>query len=277
MRRVKVAIARTPVLGFLVLVLYRAWTAFAYFWAPLSNVFKWLFTSREATNFTYDLEESNKRYLASLIADVTSQPYDVIIGYIQELEADGALRKHIADSVKTSDYAFMADKEARFGRRVGWYALARILKPKTIIETGVDKGLGACLLAAALKRNAQENHEGRYFGTDIDPAAGYLLAGDYATYGRILYGDSIESLEKFDGEIDLFINDSYHSAEYEAAEYKAIADKLSPQAVILGDNSHATDKLLEFSLQKNRHFVFFAERPKNHWYPGGGIGISFVR
>jgi predicted O-methyltransferase YrrM len=171
----------------------------------------------------------------------------------------------------------MADKEARYGRRVGWYALTRVLKPRIIVETGVDKGLGACLLTAALKRNAQEKHKGRYFGTDINPVAGYLLSGDYAEYGRILYGDSIESLEEFDGEIDLFINDSDHSAQYEAKEYEAVAAKLSAQAIILGDNAHATDKLLEFSLRTNRHFIFFEEGPTNHWYPGGGIGISFVR
>ena len=146
-----------------------------------------------------------------------------------------------------------------------------------MVETGVDKGLGACLLTAALRRNATENHEGRYFGTDKDPAAGYLLSGEYANYGRILYGDSIESLRKLDGEIDLFINDSDHSSKYEADEYRTIAEKLSKDSIILGDNSHATDALLKFSLETNRHFVFFQEKPKDHWYPGAGIGISFKR
>ena len=31
--------------------------------------------------------------------------------------------------------------------------------------------------------------------------------------GQIFYGDSIESLQRFEGAIDLFINDSDHSAE----------------------------------------------------------------
>ena len=104
-----------------------------------------------------------------------------------------------------------------------------------------------------------------------------MLSGDYADYGKILYGDSIESLKKFDGPIDLFINDSDHSATYEAKEYETIKDKLSERAVILGDNSHCTDKLFEFSLAAQRDFIFFQERPKDHWYPGGGIGISFKR
>jgi predicted O-methyltransferase YrrM len=199
------------------------------------------------------------------------------MSYIRELETDAALRTHIENAVRASEFAFMADKEARYGRRVGWYALARCLKPKVIFETGVDKGLGACVLTAALRRNALEKHRGRYFGTDNNAAAGYLLSGEYANHGEVLYGDSIESLKKFDGEIDLFINDSDHSPEYEAEEYRAIANKLSMNAVILGDNAHVTEKLLEFSLETKRHFVFFQEKPKFHWYPGAGFGVSFRR
>ena len=57
------------------------------------------------------------------------------------------------------------------------------------------------------------------------------------------YGDSLETLNLFDGLIDLFINDSDHSTEYEAKGYNAIANKLSENAIILGDNSHCSDKL----------------------------------
>ena len=53
-----------------------------------------------------------------------------------------------------------------------------------------------------------------------------------------------------------------------------IFEKLSKNAVILGDNSHVTDKLSIFSKERNRRFYFFKEEPLNHWYPGAGIGIS---
>ena len=64
---------------------------------------------------------------------------------------------------------------------------------------------------------------------------------------------------------------------YEADEYKTIISKLSKNSVILGDNSHSTDELLKFSIEHGRNFVLFRERPKNHWYPGAGIGISFIK
>src|SRR6266446_10867828 len=77
-------------------------------------------------------------------------------------------------------------------------------------------------------------------------------------------------------DIDLFINDSDHSAEYEYKEYLTVADKLTPSAVILGDNSHVSDSLRRFSEMRHRRFLFFQEKPKEHWYPGAGIGISYL-
>ena len=116
---------------------------------------------------------------------------------------------------------------------------------------------------------------GRYYGTEIRTEAGKLLSGKYATTGEILYGDSITSLTKLDAKIDLFVNDSDHSSEYEYREYLTVADKLADRAVVLGDNAHVTDKLSRFSREKNRKFVFFAEQPQDRWYPGAGIGVSF--
>ena len=147
--------------------------------------------------------------------------------------------------------------------------------PKIIIETGVDKGIGSVLLCSALLKNKEEGFDGRFFGTDINPEAGYLLKGKYAEVGKILYGDSIETLSQFNEKIDLFINDSDHSAEYEYQEYIAIKDKIAENAVILGDNSHTTDKLAIVSNETKRNFLFFREEPSGHWYPGAGIGISF--
>jgi hypothetical protein len=49
----------------------------------------------------------------------------------------------------------------------------------------------------------------------LNPQAGYLLAASYIEWGEILYGDSITSLRALQRDIDLFINDSDHSAEYD--------------------------------------------------------------
>lgn len=259
------------------LILYRLRIALRYSIDPAKELGIWLFKSRETTNFTYHLENRNKRYLAAFIAQAIRRDYQDILNYIVEIESDDELKRHIQDTTRESGKSYVADVDVRYGRRVGWYALIRAIKPKVVIETGVDKGLGACVLTAALFKNNQEGYKGYYYGTDINPEAGYLLRKKYAEYGEILYGDSVESLEKIEGPIDVFINDSDHSAGYEAAEYEAIRDKLGVNAVVLGDNSHVTDSLFEFALQTGRHFLFFQEKPYKHWYPGGGIGIAFSK
>ena len=38
-----------------------------------------------------------------------------------------------------------------------------------------------------------------------------------------------------------------------------------------------SEELLNFSINNERNFALFKEKPKNHWYPGAGIGISFIK
>jgi predicted O-methyltransferase YrrM len=256
---------------------HRLWFAFSYFRPGLRNLLSWTVSSREESNFTYELTAENLDYLAHTLAVVTDRPFAMVRAYIDEAPADGALRSHVLERTRHSASRYEADDRCEFGRRLGWYALVRLLRPRVVVETGVDKGHGAVLLCAALLRNESEGFPGRYFGTDINPRAGWLLGAPYDRVGRILYGDSIESIGKLEGPIDLFINDSDHSAEYEYREYQAVSRLLSERAVILGDNAHATSKLAQFSRETGRRFVFFREVPKNHWYPGAGIGIAFQR
>jgi predicted O-methyltransferase YrrM len=189
---------------------------------------------------------------------------------------DQRLIHHVEEKIKRGPDRHISDRRCSFGRRLGWYALVRAHKPKVVVETGVDKGLGAVLLCAALEKNALDGYPGRYQGTDINPAAGFLLSPPYNAFGEILYGDSIESLRRIPS-IDLFINDSDHSSEYERREYEVIQPKLTERAIILGDNSHCTNELAEFSRNHKRVFLFFREEPADHWYPGAGIGITFIR
>lgn len=247
--------------------------AMRYYTRHLNVIDTWIQKDTEEANFYYQLSDRNKNHLAHLLANVTGHPREEILKYFDELESDEELRAHIEKAVKAAGYG--NDIRVNYGRRLGWYAVARITKPRVIIETGIDHGVGSCVLTSALLRNAAEGHPGRYFGTDINPKAGQLLVGKYATTGQVLYGDSIMSLKAFDQQIDLFINDSDHSESYEYQEYLTVADKLSGRSVILGDNSHVTDSLSTFCEENGRQFVFFAEKPIDHWYPGAGIGISY--
>lgn len=254
---------------------YRAAYVVKYYWPRLRAGALWLVASGETSNFTFNLTPRNDAHLAHLLALILGRSPEEITGYIDELRHDRALREAIVGQVKLAGRQGGYDPVARFGRRVGWYALVRAMKPQVVIETGVEKGLGAAVLCAALLRNSQEGYQGRYYGTDIDRGAGLLFCEPYRSMGEILYGDSIESLSALGLTVDIFINDSDHSAAYEGREYRIIAPKLSDRAVIIGDNAHVTDELLKFSSETGRRFVFFREDPADHWYLGAGIGLSF--
>ncbi len=252
----------------------RLLVAAGYYTPKLSQIMVWLYKSREEGNFTYGITELNQIYLAHMLSTVSGCRYDRVLIYLREPSEDSELRRHVMEYSRQKPYRYYSDARCEFGRRLGWYALTRLMKPKVIVETGVDKGLGSVLLCSALLRNQREGFPGRYYGTDIDLHAGYLLVPPYDSVGQILYGDSIESLGQLD-EVDLFINDSDHSSDYERSEYQIIASKLTQRAIVLGDNAHSNGELASFSRNHGRQFLFFREEPADHWYPGAGIGISF--
>ena len=248
--------------------------ALSYYRPQLKYIRGWIWKRTENLNFYYGISELNKVHLAHILSHILKTSYEQILGYFHELESDEDLKKHIELGLKEYGQDFT---RIEFGRRLGWYAVVRALKPNLVVETGVDQGVGAWVLTSALLRNHAEGSSGTYIGTDISQNAGNLLSGKYKSMGKIMFGDSIESLNKLTDKIGVFINDSDHSAEYEAAEYETVTRLLSDNCVLIGDNSHVTTKLSEYSRKHGRDFLFFSEKPKNHWYPGAGIGFSFEK
>lgn len=268
---------RSSWLGRLLLIPVRMKLALAATLPPVGRALAWTFSSREHHNFTYELDELNVKYLTAFVAVVTAQPIENIEKYIQEIQQDQELRAHIVRASRNSKEKYVTDPEARFGRRIGWYAIIRALKPRLCVETGTDKGLGTCVMAAALKRNAHEGAPGRVIGMDLNPNAGYLVQPPYAKFAQTVAGDSHASIRALTEEVDFFIHDSDHTPEHEAQEFELIAPKLSARALVLSDNAEVTDKLLKFARSTGREYLYFAEQPVHHWCHGSGIGVAYRR
>lgn len=233
----------------------------------------WSYKRTEFSNYYYALTPRNRKDLAFLISHICHESLQNVEDYFSEIENDN-LVKDILIRFRDKNPE-LRDSTMEIGRRIGWYAIIRIRKPKFVVETGVHHGVGALVINSALHRNRNEGYPGQYLGTDISPNSGELLVHPFNEQSSIVIDDSIATLQSLVTSIDLFINDSDHSAEYEAAEYSSIEKKLSVDAMILGDNSHASDSLRRFSERNKRNFIFFKEEPSNHFYSGAGIGISF--
>lgn len=248
---------------------YRCRLIIRYLFRALKKSIPWLFRSKEFANFTYDLTPSNKEYLAWFIANVCDTSEGEIRGYFEELESSVRLQKYINDRLQQHRRGNEIDSEAFFGRRIGWYAIVRATKPKIVVETGTEKGLGSLVLAEALIKN----ESGRLITIDMEPSSGLLIGPEYGGVIERMIDNSLQAISKID-RIDLFIHDSDHSAEHESREFKLLQSRLSSKGIVLSDNSHVTTELAKWSLEHGRRFVYFAEQPLNHWYPGAGIGVS---
>jgi predicted O-methyltransferase YrrM len=270
-------LVKTSWIGLPLLAAYRLYIALSFSFKPFLEIPGWLVRSREFSNFTSDLNDLDEKYLASFVSVITGRQLGQIESYIRELKENADLKAHIARGTSASKYRYISDPEARYGCRIGWYAFVRALKPKVVVETGVDKGLGTCVIAEALRRNTLEGFPGTVIGLDIMPEAGFLFTEPYSSYGRIVFGSSLDSLKSLPKGIDIILHDSDHRAEYESAEYEAAADKLSDDALILSDNSQCTASLFEFARATGRQFLFCNGEPKCHWYRGYGIGAAFRR
>ncbi len=250
----------------------RLWLGSRFLWAETRRVLRWLVRSREFTNYTYFLEEHNVRELAHFAAHVLDADLGLINQYFDELESDSALRQHVATRTATSPYRFTADEQARFGQRTAWYAMIRAQRPAVVVETGLDKGLGTCVLAAALLRNQKEGAPGKVYAVDINPAAGWLVAPQYDEVVEFVFGNSHEALIKIEEPIDMFIYDSDRSSRHEEGEYSVIGGRLRKGAIVLSTTTHHNTALMDFAEARGEKYFSWNEHPKAHFYPGGGLG-----
>lgn len=72
-----------PLLGRSVMIAYRCMTGLRYAKNPAKHFVSWLFTSREFTNYTYALTDTNKRYLAEFVSHVTGIARTEAQGYLK--------------------------------------------------------------------------------------------------------------------------------------------------------------------------------------------------
>ena len=248
---------------------YRLRLVLFHFGGILKKSLLWLFRSKEFANFTYDLLPENKDYLAWFVADACGISVSEVHDYFNELETNSQHDSYIKSRLTIYRRGNEIDSRAFFGRRIGWYAIVRATRPSVIVETGTEKGLGSLVLAEALLKNGF----GRLITIDVEPSSGLLIGAEYSGVIERVIDDSLSAISKID-QIDLFIHDSDHSAEHEAREFDLLSTRLSDGGIVLSDNSHVTTELANWSFRHGRRFLYFAEQPLNHWYPGAGIGAS---
>jgi predicted O-methyltransferase YrrM len=125
----------------------------------------------------------------------------------------------------------------------GLYVIARVVKPNTVVETGVGAiGASTAYLSEALMRNGRghlysidPNRFRQVFGVDV--GAGIpprLLDWHTLIEGKSAYG--LTEVASTTGTIGMFLHDGLHTYNNMLREYRAAWSRLEPGGVVCSDD-----------------------------------------
>jgi len=179
---------------------------------------------------------------AKFCADALSCPVEDVLAAFDELDADTEL----LDGLREHYQAVRPGLGFDVGHFRMWYALVRIKRPATVLETGVHDGLSSVMLLRALERNgAGRLHSVDLPSTDL-PAGpsgpGWLVDEHLRGRWTLHLGDSRALLPKVAAQIapiDLFIHDSDHSRAFQDFEFRTVRPLLAPDGLLLSDDADA--------------------------------------
>jgi hypothetical protein len=225
----------------------------------------------EVGDFSYELD--NEHELIDFLVDALGSSRTMIAGYLAEIRTDEKLR-HAVD--KRARWRIDMKRRIHFGQRVGWYAVARALKPRLVVETGIKHGLGSLVLLSALERNAREGSPGQLISFDTDPFSGWIVAEGLRKNWQPVFASTFDLLdETLAGlEVDLFICDTPPSYEIESFEMRTAMRHASKDITLIAGNGDRTTALPELAAEMNGEYHHFVERPRRHIYPGAGLGLA---
>jgi hypothetical protein len=146
---------------------------------------------------------------------------------------------------------------------ISLYFLIRKLKPETIIETGVHRGVSSLFILQAL----HDNSKGMLFSIDL-PLAEYITDNNISTKSilptekigicvpkhlkkrwSLILGDSKKELPnvlKKINSLDVFLHDSKHTYEHMTWEFKTIWQYLNPKGVLISDDTNWNNSFSDF-------------------------------
>lgn len=225
----------------------------------------------EPNNFTFEI--ANDDDLAFWVSTVAGCPLPAAEEYLAEPSADGELQQTLRKA--TSRHRLWSKAAPPFGKRAGWYALVRVLRPQVIIETGVHDGLGSLLLLRALERNERDGHPGRLISFDVNPTAGWLVQAHPLWELRIESSrDGLPRVLDRESTIDMFIYDGWHHATAERHDHELVAAQLSPEGVLISDDAQTTHVLAGVCREIGFDYFEFCEAPRHHFHPGSTLGAG---
>jgi predicted O-methyltransferase YrrM len=135
------------------------------------------------------------------------------------------------------------------------YLLVRVMRPASVVETGVCYGVTSAFLLQALRANGT----GCLHSIDLPPLGragdefvGRLVPEHLTNDWRLHRGRSVDLLPELERElrpIDFFLHDSLHTYRNMHREFEIITPFLSPQAVLVADDVEGNSAFMDWVSQ----------------------------
>lgn len=224
---------------------------------------RFIFLDPELDNFTYALR--NESELPDFVAEVLGEDATRAAAYMYELKTDRLLSGELEQATRKR---IDAKRRLEYGHRLAWYAFARSLKPRLIVETGTQNGLASVILLRALERNGEEGAPGRLLSFDIMPGTGWLVTDRFAGNWEPVIGSTFDTLAPAlaGHEVGLFIHDSLNTYDCEQFEFRTALEHAAERLVLIS-NRAPIGGLRDLAAARSLPYTEFHERPL-HFYRG---------
>ncbi len=235
---------------------------------------QFVLASPEPDNYTFQIE--NEGELAAWVAGVARCDEAAARALVQEPSHDDELARRLRSA--TAEHWLWTKPAPPFGKRLGWYALARALRPRRVIEIGAHDGLGSLLLLRALELNDREGFSGTLVSFDVNPAAGWLVGEHPLWKLRIQSSDQgLPAVISPTEPVDMLVYDGWHTFEAEYADLRVAAENLSSGGVLVSDDAQVTRALARLCEERGFAYSEFQEVPVDHFYPGAMLAAGRPR
>ncbi len=223
-------------------------------------------------NSRMEREYHQRRVVSSLSSTLHATP-ERIRGLLEEANRSPVLQR-VTQSASRLPYVGIF----RAGPQL--YAIARVLRPRIAVETGVGVGYSTSFLLEALRANGL----GKLTSVDLPdhdvswrlPAGerpGFLVPAELTDRWELLLGDTRSvlpaALDRLQS-IDFFFHDSEHSYDAMMFEYELAARHLAPGGVIVSDDAMWNTALLDFSARRHAKIGFV-------YHSGGSAPVALLR
>jgi predicted O-methyltransferase YrrM len=184
---------------------------------------------------------------------------------LEEIESN--VRDGIRSLPPDAPFPSFHNGDFRIGRLC--YAVARALRPVSVVETGVCYGVTSSFILKALEQNGS----GTLYSIDLPPLGsnreefvGWLIPKELKAQWRLSLGTSRQWLPKIVRDlegIDMFLHDSLHTYGNISKELQTVTPKLSKHSVVVADDIEGNSAFLEWvSRCKPKYGAMVAEDAK---------------